>query len=83
MVGRWRGGAIETLRDACEARRTLWALCKNCGHSERVDPWKLASKIGHDLALADLAERLRCRRCHVRRRAAVIVDDIERPGRNA
>ena len=76
IVGKWRGGAIETLKDACEAKRTLWVLCKNCGHSDRMDPWQLASKTGRNLSLGELAAKLRCQRCKAMRRAAVVVYDI-------
>lgn len=70
-------GAIETLRHACMAHRMLWALCKACGHAQKLDPRNLTLLLG-EISLRDLQGRLACRRCG-RRRAAILPDDQEWP----
>ncbi len=75
MPPRQRVGPIRTLSEACEARRPLWFLCLNCGHAHRVEPRALVLQVRRDLTLDALRWRLKCRRCHMRHRATVIVDD--------
>lgn len=77
---RYHVGPIETLRDAVRAQRFLWVLCLKCGRSKRLDPRPLAMVWGA-VTLRDIKLKLRCQRCHARR-AAIIPDDEEMPGRN-
>ncbi len=79
-MGRLRMGPIETLADAVGARRLLWVLCKACGRARRFDPRNLIALKG-ELALRDLQEKLRCRRCG-KREAAVVVSDGGWPRRD-
>ena len=55
----------------------LWALCKGCGHAQKLDPRNLTLLLG-EATLRDLQGRLACRRCG-RRRAAILPDDQEWP----
>jgi hypothetical protein len=69
------------MHDALQARRFLWFLCLNCGHSARLAPTHLVRFLRDDVRLQDLGHRMKCNRCQ-RRSAAVIVDDRELPGRD-
>jgi hypothetical protein len=55
-------GPIESLGDACKARRHLWVLCKECGRTVLMDPRDLVGKLG-ELSFADAGRKLRCTRC--------------------
>lgn len=77
---RFHVGPIERIKDAVSAQRYLWLLCLHCGHTKRIDPRHVAMVWG-DLTLRSLKERMRCQRCH-RKRAAIVVDDEEMPGRD-
>ncbi|MPY70901.1 MAG: hypothetical protein GEU92_12520 [Alphaproteobacteria bacterium] len=70
---------IETLSDACRARRLLWAFCLACGHAHRVDPRKVMLLAG-ELTLRDLQKRLKCERCR-QKRGHVLPHDEEWDGR--
>jgi hypothetical protein len=78
-MGRDWKGVIETLSDACRARRLLWAFCLACGHGHRLDPRKIMLMTG-ELTMRDLQKRLRCQRCR-QRRGHVVPNDEEWPGR--
>jgi hypothetical protein len=67
-------GPIQTINDAWRARRKLWALCRGCGYARKIEPGHLVIDRG-DMTLAQLQEKLRCRRCKVRR-AAVVLHDV-------
>jgi hypothetical protein len=45
MVREWLG-PINSLNDAFRARRHLWVLCKECGHTALMDPRNLIGKLG-------------------------------------
>lgn len=77
---RHRIGAIERLTDAVLERRSLWALCKACGHAVKLDPRNLIALAG-DVTLRQVQERFRCRHCR-KRRATVVVGDEGWPGRD-
>lgn len=81
MVRQWHG-TIETLADVAAARRALWALCCNCGHTQRLDPRELAALKGPGYTLRALEARLACQRCRRSGRAAVVVDRVEAGGRD-
>jgi hypothetical protein len=72
--------AIEKLSDAVAERRMLWALCKACGRSTRLDPRSLITLHGN-AALRSLQDKLRCRRCQ-KCSAAIVVSDSGWPGRD-
>jgi hypothetical protein len=72
--------AIERLSHAIAERRMLWALCKACGHSVKLDPRHLIAFKG-DLMLRDLQKKCVCRRCG-KRSAAVVVGEDGWPGRD-
>ena len=55
-------GAINSLADAFRARRHLWVLCRECGHTALVDPRNLIGKLG-ELTLEEAGRKLRCGRC--------------------
>jgi hypothetical protein len=74
-------GPINDLRDAVRARRLLWLFCRWCGHAERCDPRDLAYKTPN-VTFAELAAKLKCRRCQTRGRAAVFVSEHAFPDRN-
>ena len=76
----YRGGPIETLSDAYRARRKLWLLCRQCGHATKVDPRHFIVLLGQ-ATLRDVQRKLKCRRCR-QHRAAIVVNDVEEPGRD-
>jgi hypothetical protein len=55
-------GPINSLADAFRARRHLWALCLQCGHTSLWDPRTLIGRLDY-ISLADARKKLRCRRC--------------------
>jgi DNA-directed RNA polymerase subunit RPC12/RpoP len=61
MVREWLG-PINSLNDAFRARRHLWVLCKECGHTALMDPRNLIGKLG-ELTLEEARRKLRCARC--------------------
>lgn len=73
-------GPIERLTDVAFERRSLWALCKSCGHAAKLDPRNLIALAG-DVTLKDVQRRFRCQKCN-KRRAAVVVGDEGWPGRD-
>jgi Zn finger protein HypA/HybF involved in hydrogenase expression len=77
---RTKVGPIERLTDAAMERRSLWALCKACGHAVRLDPRNLIALAG-DVTLRQVQTRFRCRKCG-KRRATVVVGDEGWPGRD-
>jgi hypothetical protein len=56
-------GPIERFGDAFKARRKLWVLCKECGHTALADPRDLLVRLG-DITLERAGRKLRCKRCH-------------------
>lgn len=78
MVREW-SGPIETLADACRARRLLWVFCLRCGHAKKIDPRKVILLVG-ELTVRDLQKRLRCERCK-QKHAHVVPSDEEWAGR--
>lgn len=73
-------GPIERLSDACAARRMIWVLCVSCGHAVRMDPRKLIAVQG-DLSLRELQEKLRCDRCKIRAKPAIVPSEYGWPAR--
>lgn len=72
MVREYRIGIPKSLLDAVRAETLLWALCRYCGHAERLDPRTLAFKYGA-VDLEFIIRRLKCRRCG-QKHAAVCPD---------
>src|SRR5207249_2495399 len=54
-------GPIERFGDAFKARRKLWVLCKECGHTALADPRDLLVRLG-DITLERAGRKLRCQR---------------------
>jgi len=75
-----RIGPIERLVDAVSERRSLWVLCKGCGHAARLDPRHLIALAG-DATLRAVQGKFRCRRCR-KKQAALVVGDEAWPGRD-
>ena len=76
------GYDIETLWEAHNARRTLWALCRRCGHVAAFMPYDLIKRSRtSDQKLWDVSRRLKCKNCgmHV---TVLIPGDQERRKRD-
>jgi len=74
-----RKGPIETIRQAVQARRSIWAFCLDCGHAAMFDPWWLAQQLGEDMKLSEAGERLKCYRCKAVGKAHLVPHYRERP----
>jgi hypothetical protein len=62
-----RHGPVDTVWMAHMSKRTLWAFCRNCGHTSTVDTWALCQKCrSGDTSLAEAARRFSCRNCRHR-----------------
>lgn len=44
-------------------RYFLWVRCKACEHRARVDPAKIAARIGYDVPVPGLSGKLKCSKC--------------------
>lgn len=80
MARGMRNGRVNGLQDAVIAKVLLWALCRHCGHTKRLDPVSLAYQHG-PLNLDQLAGRMRCTRCGLKH-TAVCPDYKQWAGRN-
>jgi hypothetical protein len=59
-----RGYDYKTLWDAHNARVTLWALCRRCGHVGAFKPYDLIKRSkSSDADLWDVSKRLKCNSC--------------------
>jgi len=55
---------VETLWEAHNQRRPLWALCRNCGHVVRFDAYDLLKKVREtDKNLWHVSKLLKCSSC--------------------
>jgi len=63
----WKAGAKpQTLLDLARAKLALVATCRRCKHRQTLFPYGLASKLGSDFPVDQLAARLRCTECRAR-----------------
>lgn len=62
MVREFRIGVPNSLLDAVRAETMLWALCRHCGHSARLNPRSLAYRFGA-VDMEFIVRRLKCIRC--------------------
>lgn len=67
-------GPIASLGDAFRARRHLWVLCKDCGHTALMDPRNLIAKLG-ELSFEKAGQKLRCAKCGAARAGFVPRDE--------
>lgn len=68
----------DTLADHHSLSRVS-AHCLACGHSVVLDTWTLGVRLGWDVPLVDLAQRLRCTRCNAR--GCRVATSLRRPQR--
>jgi hypothetical protein len=68
---RWRGSTL--VGDVVRDRLPLWVTCKGCEHRARLDPAKVAERLGYDMPLPDLRRKFKCTRCGARGAAEVSV----------
>jgi len=62
-------GPVDTLLDAHNTGRGLWAFCRNCGRAKLLNPWDLirnrkGSASMETIRLTDLGKRFACRSCN-------------------
>ena len=64
--------ALHTVGDLA-GRHVIWTHCVPCGRSVQLDARRIIAVYGAGLTIAELRERLACRRCGERRRDIRIV----------
>jgi hypothetical protein len=74
----WKGAIL--VGDIIRQRLPLWATCRACGHRARLDPGRVADRVGYDMPVPSLPPKMRCTRCGTRR-AEVRVDRDPKGGR--
>ena len=63
MVDDVSEAAAVPLRDLSNRRATVFCLCQRCGHAAMVDAGQLVGQLGHDMPVAEVGTRMRCRGC--------------------
>ena len=62
------GGPVDTLLDAHNTGRGLWAFCRNSGHAKLLRPWDLIrtrkGSSNESIRLTELGRRFACRSCN-------------------
>ena len=61
MAKPWTGAVL--VGDAIRQRVPLWVTCRACGRRVRVDPGKIADRVGYDVPVPSLSPKMRCTRC--------------------
>lgn len=60
-------GFVDTLLDAHNTGRGLWAFCRNCGHARLMKPWDIIrgqkSGSAETIRLTELGKRFACSKC--------------------
>ena len=60
-------GFVDTLLDAHNTGRGLWAFCRNCGHAKLMKPWDLIRGLktgtAETIRLTDFGQRFVCKKC--------------------
>ena len=67
--------------DIVRQRVPLWATCRGGGHRARVDPGRVADRLGYDVPLPSLAPKTRCARCGGHKAALSVGHDNPRAQR--
>jgi len=49
--------------DVIRQRVPLWVTCRACGRRVRMDPGKVADRVGYDVPVPSLVPKMRCTRC--------------------
>ncbi len=73
------GYGIEDLWQAHNARVTLWALCRRCGHVAGFRPYDLIRRSHNsDRKLWDVSRRLKCKSCQMHATVLIPGDQARR-----